>query len=225
MRCTLTSPPAVEPIDLPTAKLHLRVEITDDDALISALITAARQYCEAALKQALITQGWTLYLDSFPSAGGYYNKAVRDVWSSLCAMPSGLGFYPGMVPNASGVVPIPKPPIQAITAVQYYDFSGTLQTVPPASYNASIGTPGRIQPAYAKVWPIAQPRIDSVQIQFTAGYGPTGASVPANIQQAMLLCIGHWYQNREWVSTEGSFLTVPNTVDLLLGASEHGAYA
>ena len=36
-----------EPITLDEAKAHLRVEFADDDAYISALITAAREYAEA----------------------------------------------------------------------------------------------------------------------------------------------------------------------------------
>lgn len=36
-----------EPIALEEAKAHLRVEFNDDDAYISALITAAREYAEA----------------------------------------------------------------------------------------------------------------------------------------------------------------------------------
>ena len=36
-----------EPIALEEAKAHLRVEFSDDDAYISALITAAREYVEA----------------------------------------------------------------------------------------------------------------------------------------------------------------------------------
>lgn len=224
MRLTLTAPPAVEPLALADAKTHLRVDITDDDTLITALITAARRYCESALKQALITQSWTLYLDSFPSAGGYYNRAVREIWPSLGGLPSGLGFYPGMVPNSTGVIDIPRPPLQAINAVQYFDFTGTLQTLDSSRYNVSLGTPARIQPQYSMVWPISRPTIDSVQIQFTSGYGPSPTNVPLTIVAAMKLLVGHWYENRSWVG-EGSFAEVPRTVEALLAAEDHGCYA
>lgn len=62
----LITPPAVEPVSLAEAKQHLRVDITDDDALITALITAAREYCEGFQNRAYITQVWQLWLDSWP---------------------------------------------------------------------------------------------------------------------------------------------------------------
>lgn len=41
------TPPTFEPVTLEQAKLHARVEIDEDDALVSSLITAARQWVEA----------------------------------------------------------------------------------------------------------------------------------------------------------------------------------
>jgi len=58
--------PAVEPVSLAEAKLHLRVDIADDDAYIEALIAAAREYFEGATGRALITQEWRLSLPGFP---------------------------------------------------------------------------------------------------------------------------------------------------------------
>src|SRR4051794_4197557 len=121
MRLVQITPPSVEPVTLAEAKLHCKVDFTDDDALITSLIAAARMVCETRLRQALVTQTWVLYLDSFPSAGGYYNRAIREVWPSLGGMPSGIGFYPGLVPNSTGVIDIPLPPLQSIVSVQYYD--------------------------------------------------------------------------------------------------------
>jgi uncharacterized phiE125 gp8 family phage protein len=64
----LTSPPATEPISLAEAKAHLRVPHADDDAYISTLIIAARRAAEARTGHALITQGWSLWLDRWPDA-------------------------------------------------------------------------------------------------------------------------------------------------------------
>jgi len=225
VRLQLITPPAIEPVTLAEAKQHLRVEISDDDSLINTLVSSARVHCESALKQALITQSWLLYVDSFPSAGGYYNRAIRETWPSLGGMPSGLGFYPGMVPNSTGVIDIPRPPVQSIDSVNYYDFTNTLQTMDPLAYTASLGTPSRIQPAYSKVWPLTRPTIDSVQIAFTSGYGLLEANVPAPIRQAMLLLIGAWYENREAVSAGSGVTIVPMAVDALLASCEHGVYA
>ncbi len=53
-------------MSLPEAKTHLRVDTTDDDNLITALITAAREYCEGFQNRAYITQTWQLWLDAWP---------------------------------------------------------------------------------------------------------------------------------------------------------------
>lgn len=58
------TPPAVEPVMLEETKLHLRVDGTEEDSLIAALITAARQKAEDYTRRAFITQTWELALDS-----------------------------------------------------------------------------------------------------------------------------------------------------------------
>lgn len=65
----LVTAPASEPLLRTEAKLHLRVDssFTDDDSLIDALITAARQHVENHTRRALVTQTWDLSLDGFPA--------------------------------------------------------------------------------------------------------------------------------------------------------------
>ena len=62
----LATAPAVEPVLLAEAKAQCRVEVSDDDALITALIRAAREEVERASWHALITQTWDYYLDEWP---------------------------------------------------------------------------------------------------------------------------------------------------------------
>ena len=66
MALVLHTGPALEPVTLLDAKAHLRVDESDDDTLISSLITAARIHVEAVLSGALITQVWQQVLDSWP---------------------------------------------------------------------------------------------------------------------------------------------------------------
>ncbi len=68
MSLKLITAPAAEPVLLAEAKLHCRVDGTDDDALLTALIVAAREAAEHELGRALITQTWEKVLDAFPSA-------------------------------------------------------------------------------------------------------------------------------------------------------------
>jgi uncharacterized phiE125 gp8 family phage protein len=69
MPSILLIPPAIEPLTLAEAKAHLRVEHSDEDGLISALIKAARSHVEAATRRALITQRWRLVRDCWPFDG------------------------------------------------------------------------------------------------------------------------------------------------------------
>ncbi len=69
MPLTLNTPPAIEPVTLAQAKAHLKVDTSDDDALIAALVAAARARAEWHTGRALVTQGWTLHLDGWPADG------------------------------------------------------------------------------------------------------------------------------------------------------------
>lgn len=70
MRVRVLTPPATEPLTLAEAKLHLRVDGTDEDDYITALIVAARESAQHELGRALITQTLRLTLDAFPADGG-----------------------------------------------------------------------------------------------------------------------------------------------------------
>jgi uncharacterized phiE125 gp8 family phage protein len=67
MGLTLKTAPAAEPVTLAEAKLHCKVDVSDDDTLITALIVAARQQAEHRTERALITQQWEYTLERFPA--------------------------------------------------------------------------------------------------------------------------------------------------------------
>jgi uncharacterized phiE125 gp8 family phage protein len=64
----LETGPTVEPITLADAKVHLKVDSTDDDDLINALIGTAREMAETKLGRVLITQTWNWVMDRFPGS-------------------------------------------------------------------------------------------------------------------------------------------------------------
>jgi uncharacterized phiE125 gp8 family phage protein len=68
MTLIVITAPATEPVTLAEAKLHCKVDGTEDDALITALIAAARQQAEHRTGRALITQTLEVVLDAFPDA-------------------------------------------------------------------------------------------------------------------------------------------------------------
>ena len=69
MSSILLTAPTVEPVSLTEAKAFLRVDTSDDDDLITALIVAARSHAEMQTRRALITQSWRLVRDAWPPDG------------------------------------------------------------------------------------------------------------------------------------------------------------
>jgi len=57
--------PASEPVTLAETKLYLRVDSSDEDALITDLIVTARMNAEQWLKSSLISQTWKLVYDDY----------------------------------------------------------------------------------------------------------------------------------------------------------------
>lgn len=65
MSLKLYAPATLLPVTLAEAKIHLRVDVSDEDALITALIGAATQSAEHIMGRAIMPQKWQLMADSF----------------------------------------------------------------------------------------------------------------------------------------------------------------
>ncbi len=192
----LITAPAMEPINLIEARLHLKLDATGspaahpDDSIVTSLITAIRQHLDGRdgrLNRCLISQDWELVLDEFPS------NEIR----------------------------IPLPPLQQIFSVKYDDVNGAEQIFPSSDYVVdTVSQPGWILPKTGKSWPATMDTINAVRIRFKAGYGDAAANVPTPIRQAMLLMIGHLYENRELVTIGHIAPELPFTAEALLSAYE-----
>ncbi|MEP2164192.1 MAG: head-tail connector protein, partial [Nisaea sp.] len=66
MTAALITGPALEPVSLADVKAHLRVDASDEDALLTAAIVSARVHVESATRRVLIEQGWRIYYDAWP---------------------------------------------------------------------------------------------------------------------------------------------------------------
>ena len=68
MGLKLITAPAEEPVTLAEARAHCRVPSSDttEDALLQALIIAAREHCESWTHRRFITQTWDWVMDAFP---------------------------------------------------------------------------------------------------------------------------------------------------------------
>lgn len=160
----LVSAPTAEPISLDEAKIHARIDITDDDALVSALITAARLYCEGVQNRAYVTQTWDLTMDRFPGrelTGGYSGNAY------------GLGTHRRVYDGRSypDAIEFPSAPLRSVGSLTYTDSTGAATVWDPANYIVDTKhTPGRLALGYQRYWPTVtlQP-INGVAVRFVAG--------------------------------------------------------
>ena len=157
-------------VTLPEAKLHLRVDIADDDPLITALIEAATDYCEKRTGWSLVQRAWVVELSGFPSNGGEIVVPIAplvSVTSMSFISPSNVS-----VPMTDGTD---------------YRVSTALQT-------------GRIRmPLGGSAWLATASIPDAVTIVVQAGCANAGV-VPNAFRQSIKLLVGHWYENREAVS-------------------------
>lgn len=81
MSLKLITAPSTYPVTLAEAKLHCRVDIADDDTLITALITAATEMAEQKTGRAIMTQTLELTLDAFPEAFELTRVPVQSITS------------------------------------------------------------------------------------------------------------------------------------------------
>lgn len=183
MPMQLITPPAAEPVSLAEAKLHLRVDFDEDDALIQALISAARQAAEMLTQRQLITARWRMVLDSFPGP-------------SLMGVPAGQTFtLPGHA------ILLTKSPVASVVEICYLDLAGVSQFMPSAHYTVDKACePARITPVFGQIWPVALPQIGAVSVTFDAGYG-SAADVPEGLKSWIKLRLGSLYAHREEVAS------------------------
>lgn len=125
---------------------------------------------------------------------------------------------------------VPYPPLIGVATVQYTDATETVTTVDPSLYVVNNGSDlGEVVLRFGQIWP---PTVLSpsrpIGVTFTCGYGEDPGSVPAPLVQALLLLIGHWYQNREAVviGRASTISTrVNETVDALIARYKIPSYS
>jgi uncharacterized phiE125 gp8 family phage protein len=184
--------PTVEQLTLEECRLHLRLDALGspaehpDDAWITSMIPTAREYCENYMGRSLAPQTLELSMRQFP---GSVNAYLDPLWASV-------DFAPGLIELRGG-------PVAGIESVIYIDGTGTPQIADPSTYGVDvIAEPALIFPAYGTSWPTTQFFPNSVRIRYQAGYDAPGDSpnerpLPYSIRAAMLLMLGHFYNNRE----------------------------
>jgi hypothetical protein len=207
MGLKILTPPALEPISLADARLHLRITGTSDatiatpeDSLIKMLISSARRAAETITRRALITQQWKMVFDRFPSPMG---GRLADYWLGQSWGMSGMSGVSQFAPTdrTGYAIMLPFPPLLTVDSIVYQNPAAVLTTLPTANYVVDNNSePARIVPALGFAWPSTLLQIDAVTVTFTVGYGPAETDVPEGIRSWMLLMVATLYENRELVA-------------------------
>jgi len=181
----MLSPPAVEPVGLEEAKAYLGVLDGAEDALISNLITAARQAVEQYCGRVLISQNWRLTLDQWPQEVSDQGVGQDDV--GLCSARSSVG-------GGRIAIRLPKPPLQSVLAVRIYSAAGLAATLPASNFVVDGSTtPGRMVMISGASLSVIGQAVRGLEIDFTAGYGASANDVPAVLRQAVLQAVKALY--------------------------------
>lgn len=169
-------PPAAEVISLSQAKGHLHIDLsfTDEDTTLEGYIESAREVIEQHYNLRLAQQQVELLLQNFP-----YGDAIQlPIW-----------------------------PVQSADYLNFTDVANVTRTL-------TIGTdvltrlyckPAELKLPFGGVWPAqvlttADPVKIGLTVGFITGASPETLKMPARAVAAMLLLIGHSYDNRSAVT-------------------------
>lgn len=194
--------PEDDVVTLAEARAHLRVDAygsppeSADDDWIEAQIPAARAYCEGYLGRALAPRTMELATNAFPGVS--------------VVSPPGACFT------------LPFGPVVSVEWVRYIDSDGVEQTLDSAGYEVdAYAHPSRVVLTYGSTWPAARNSLNSVRVRYVTGYVAASESpgthpvIPKTARAAVLLMLGHLYENREASGTD-KLLELPLGVSALL---------
>lgn len=185
MRLSLKTAPAAPALDWATeVKPHLRLPSEDEAVRIMTVSVPAAEQ-------------WA------ESATG--RQLVTATWT----------LYFDAFPDDSGCpIYLPKPPLQSVTSVKYYDTNGVLQTWSASEYTVTVPAgpkagPGWITPKVNYYYPSVYGSPYEIAIEFVAGYGASHASVPGLLKAGMLMLVAELYERREQAIVGASVMEVP----------------
>ena len=108
----------------------------------------------------------------------------------------------------SRIVRLAVAPVITVDAVTVYDAAGEPMVLDPADYEADTASvPARL--VLAAGAPAPARAVNGIEIDVTAGYGPSSVDVPGALRQAVLMLVAHWYEHRGAVGHDLAVLTAP----------------
>ena len=182
----ITTQPILEPVTVTETKQFMRVDIADDDDLISDLIVTARQLCEEYTRRKFISTTVTLSLDGFPSS-------ENDVWWNGVRDGALSQFY-----GFARCIKLPFAPVSSVASITTYNPANTPAVLSSSAYRLDTG--GNVMLNDDALWPTDLRNRDAVRIAYVAGYGASASLVPSPIKHAIKLTAAAMYDDRSCVT-------------------------
>lgn len=162
-------------------KNWLRIDGSDDDTVITALIKASHNWARDYTGRSLTTRTLKMAIDSIYDTDidireGQYIGIDQDI-------------------NRRSII-LPASPVASITHVKSFDDSDTETTFSSSKYYLDkISVPARFVLRNGESYPTGLRVANAIEITYQAGYG--GASdVPEDIKHACLMYFAHLFENR-----------------------------
>lgn len=178
--------PSCEPVFLQDVKDFLRIDSgdTSNDATLTTMIDAARNWTEDFCKRRWMFQTLCLSEDFFP---GTFDQRYNTLAYAQAALSGASAVFAGV----RFAFVLPYSPVVEVLNIQYVSSSDsntgdlTYTTYPANAYIVdSSSNPARVVPIFGTFWPIAAVIQNAVLLNYTAGYGRavTGVGIATDSQ-------------------------------------------
>ncbi len=189
---TTETPATKWAVTLDEAKQHCRVD--SDDTEDDAVLTRLIKAATDMVEQ---------------QAG---KALLEQTWNLLIAAPDGAGH-----------LHLPLTPVISVDDISYFDRDNVSQSATVGDFQLYKDEDHAwLEPKQGNVWPATYARHDAITVQFKAGFGANETDVPENLRQAVLLTVGHWFENREAIVVGTIAAEMPLTAQHLIDLSRKG---
>ncbi len=114
------------------------------------------------------------------------------------------------------IVRLTPAPLISVDAVTIYDANGDPIVVSEDDYEVdAVAVPGRLVLSGAAPVTVGK-AVNGIEIDVTAGYGPSSLEVPAPLRQAIMMLVAHWYEHRGVVGHDMAGAIPPHGFDALV---------
>lgn len=119
-----------------------------------------------------------------------------------------------------GRVALLRHPVVEILSVTVYGTEGEASLVDPSTYETDLASrPARLffatRPEPARI-------LNGIEIDFSAGFGADGESVPDGLKRAILMLVAHWYEFRAGFGAGDQPVSISSGFERLISSYRRG---